>query len=287
MSLPPSLPAGSRMLAADAFAGDVVLVTEADSVLAMAAALEFARAGASIALTYDPAGAPPAVTALVELGARVLCLPCDVSSDTSVAAMFDAVEAELGAVSILLNHHGAAPMKAAESLSLTEWKRVTTRVIDGVFICSTEFARRRIAAQLGGAVLNLVDTMAWTGGPAMAHAATASAAVLNLTKTLAVEWGPDNIRVNAIAPGPFAGDASAAHLLAKALGRDRARSLPAMRLGEPQEFGWTATFLCSRYSGYTSGAVFVIDGGEYLRRSLSGAPFVAPRTLAALVAEAS
>lgn len=282
MALPPAHPAGSRMLAADTFADDVVLVTEAASVLALAAALEFARAGARIALAWNPAGACPDLSALRSLEACLLCLPCDVTDPAAVAAVFDAVEAQLGAVSILLNHHGSAPLGAAESLGLAEWKRVTGQVIDGTFICSTEFARRRIAAKAGGAVLNLVDTMAWNSGPAMAHAATASAAVLNLSKTLAVEWGPDNIRVNAIAPGPFAGDASAAAILAKAQGRDRARSLPAMRLGEPHEFGWSATFLCSRYSAYTSGAVFVIDGGEYLRRSLSGAPFVAPRTLAAL-----
>jgi NAD(P)-dependent dehydrogenase (short-subunit alcohol dehydrogenase family) len=287
MALPPSPPAGSRMLAADTFAGDVVLVTNAGSTLAMAAALEFARAGACVALTYPPHDERPDAASLLALGARVLSLPCDVTDEAAVAAVFDAVEAELGAVGILLNHHGAAPLGAAESLGLAAWKRVTNAVIDGSFICSTEFARRRIAAKAGGAVLNLVDTMAWTGGPAMAHAATASAAVLNLTRTLAVEWGPDNIRVNAIAPGPFAGDASAADILARATGRERAATLPAMRLGQPQEFGWAATFLCSRYSAYTSGAVFVIDGGEYLRRSLSGAPFVAPRDLVATVATAA
>ncbi|MES2258447.1 MAG: SDR family oxidoreductase [Pseudomonadota bacterium] len=284
MPLPSSLPAGTRMLAADTFNSDVVLVTEAAGLLALAAALEFARAGARVALSYQPGSVRPDVSELLQLAPRVLCLPCDVTDAGAVAGLFDAVEAELGPVSILLNHHGAAPMAAAERLGLAEWKRVTGQVIDGTFICSTEFARRRIAAKAGGAVLNLVDTMAWNSGPALAHAATASAAVLNLSKTLAVEWGPDNIRVNAIAPGPFAGDAGAAEILAKAQGRDRAHTLPAMRLGQPQEFGWTATFLCSRYSAYTSGAVFVIDGGEYLRRSLSGAPFVPPRELVAQAA---
>ncbi|HEX8605298.1 MAG TPA: SDR family oxidoreductase [Pseudoduganella sp.] len=284
MALPSSLPAGTRMLAADTFASDVVLVTEAGGTLAMAAAVEFARAGARVALTFRPDGSAPDLTTLRELAPRALCLPCDASDAAAVASLFDTVTAELGPVSILLNHHGAASMAAAEHLPLQDWHRATSRVLDAAFVCSTEFARRRIAARAGGAILNLVDTMAWNGGPALAHAATASAAVLNLTKTLAVEWGPDNIRVNAIAPGPFARDGSAGELLARTQGRDRARTLPAMRLGEPQEFGWTATFLCSRYSAYTSGAVFVIDGGEYLRRSLSGAPFVAPRDLAAAVA---
>jgi NAD(P)-dependent dehydrogenase (short-subunit alcohol dehydrogenase family) len=284
MALPSSLPAGTRMLAADTFASDVVLVTEACGALAMAAALEFARAGARVALSYHPGSACPDLAALQELAPAILCRPCDVTDGAAVASLFDAVEAELGPVGILLNHHGAAGMAAAERLSLQEWKRATSRVLDGAFACSTEFARRRIALGAGGAILNLVDTMAWNSGPALAHAATASAGVLNLTRTLAVEWGPDNIRVNAIAPGPFAGDGSAAELLARAQGRDRARTLPAMRLGEPQEFGWTATFLCSRYSAYTSGAVFVIDGGEYLRRSLSGAPFVPARELVSQVA---
>ena len=281
MSLPSSLPAGTRMLAADTFASDVVLITQGAGALPMAAALEFARAGARVALSHQPGGVRPDMSALRQLAPGALCLPCDATDGDAVSALFDAVEAELGPVSILLNHHAAPAMVAAEKLDLAEWKRVTGSIVDATFACSTEFARRRIAAKAGGAVLNLVDTMAWSSGPALAHAATASAAVLNLSKTLAVEWGPDNIRVNAIAPGPFAGDGSAGELLARVQGRDRARTLPAMRLGQPQEFGWSATFLCSRYSAYTSGAVFIIDGGEYLRRSLSGAPFVPPRQLAA------
>src|SRR3546814_6266353 len=76
-------------------------------------------------------------------------------------------------------------------------------VLNGTDNCSREFALRRLAAKRPGAILNIGATYSWTGGPGTAHSAAAKAGVTNLTQSLAVEWAPDGIRVNCIAPGRF------------------------------------------------------------------------------------
>lgn len=76
-------------------------------------------------------------------------------------------------------------------------------MLNGTFLCSTEFARRAIARSALGAILNIGATYSWTGGPGTAHSAAPKAGVTNLTQSLAVEWPPRGIRVNCLAPGLF------------------------------------------------------------------------------------
>ncbi|MET0378790.1 MAG: SDR family oxidoreductase [Spongiibacteraceae bacterium] len=271
--LPASLPFGTTMLPADTFAEDVVLITGAERILSRAAAIEFARAGAKIALAYSPGFVPEEIAALHALNAVSRDFVVDSTDEQSVAKLFDVLETQWGGVTVLLNNPALPKTSAAESLTLQQWRAGTQAISDAVFVVSAEFARRRQRAKDYGAILNVIDTMAWQGGPGLAHAATAEAGVLNLSKTLAVEWGPDDIRVNAIAVGPFRGDDTPASRQAQREGRNLAGTLPGLRLGEVHEFGWAATLLCSHYSAYTTGATFIIDGGSYLRRGISAPPF--------------
>jgi NAD(P)-dependent dehydrogenase (short-subunit alcohol dehydrogenase family) len=269
MPLQPSLPAGTAMLPADTFAGDVVLITGAGT-LAIAAAIEFARAGARVVVRGLADGALAGADAA--LSQRVLGIEFDVCDPDRVKEAFDTLESSVGAVSVLVNHAGSARMAASERQTLGEWRTQTAPVLDGTFVCATEYARRRIAAGRRGAVLNVVETT-FNGNPGTAAASAARAAVFNLTQSLAVEWAADDIRVNAIAPGLFEGDDTPAHRFARREGVDAAKTVPAHRLGSPQEFGWAASFLCSPYPAYMTGALFVIDGANSLRRGISGPPF--------------
>jgi NAD(P)-dependent dehydrogenase (short-subunit alcohol dehydrogenase family) len=102
----------------------------------------------------------------------------------------------------------------------------------------------------------------------MAHNAAAKAGVGNLTKSLAVEWAPDGIRVNALAPGLFPHEDMRDDL--KALRPEGesvdARRSPAGRLGRLHELGWAVTWLCSPYAAFVTGHTLVVDGANWLRR---------------------
>lgn len=265
LPIPPS--AGTPMLAPTALAGcAIVLCTSFERwPLALAAADELARAGARVAfLSSDrelPATQYPTFT-LDEVEVDVL--------ERRLAE----IEQHTGPLNGLVHLPPHQPPCPGETLDLAAWRRHTHRTLDLGFLLSSRLAERCQAQGIPGSVVQVVDRAAWSGAPGQVHGAAISAALQTMDKTLAVEWARSDIRVNTIVPGPFAGDDSPAHELAELQGRDLADTLPAQRLGELQEFGWAVAFLCSPYAAYITGATFIIDGGNHLRRSISGPPFL-------------
>ena len=175
-------------------------------------------------------------------------------------------------MSILINNAAANFPVLAGAMRPNAFRSVTNIVLDGTFFCSQELHRRVTADDArrgsGGAIVNILATQSFTGGPGMAHNAAAKAGVGNLTKSLAVEWAPDGIRVNALAPGLFPHEDMRDDL--KALRPDGesvdARRSPAGRLGRLHELGWAVTWLCSPYAAFVTGHTLVVDGANWLRR---------------------
>jgi NAD(P)-dependent dehydrogenase (short-subunit alcohol dehydrogenase family) len=256
------------MFRQDLLKGKRVLITGGGTGLGRAIAAEFARCGARVAIaSRDAAHRELGVAAVAEAGGRGVGVPCDVRDPAAVAACFDVVERELGPVSVLVNNAAANFPVPAERLSPDGWRAVTDIVLDGTFFCSRELYHRVWARNGTAAILNILATQAFTGGPGMAHAAAAKAGVENLTRSLAVEWGPAGIRVNALAPGLIPHDEMREDL--KALRRDPAedaRRQPAFRTGRRHEIGWAATYLCSPFAAFVTGHTLVVDGGNWLRR---------------------
>jgi NAD(P)-dependent dehydrogenase (short-subunit alcohol dehydrogenase family) len=261
------------MLPADTFAGQTVLVTGGGTGLGKAIAVEFARAGASVAVaSRNEEHRESGVAAIEAVGAKACGVEVDVRSPEAIAAGFDAVADQLGPVTILVNNAAANFPVAASALSPNGWRAVEQIVLDGTFFCSQELHHRVTASDDDGCIINIVSTAATTGGPGMAHSAAAKAGVVSLTKTLAVEWAP-RIRVNAIAPGLFPHDDMPAAIRAvRDEGVDNSRQ-PAGRAGQPHELGWAATYLCSQYASFITGHVLVVDGGNWLRRDFAMPPF--------------
>ncbi len=271
MSLPEPPAAGTAMLPPDTLRGEVAAVTGGGTGLGKAIAVALARAGAAVAILGRSAeNRARGVEAVTALGGRAASIEVDVREPVAIARAFDAIEKDLGAATILINNAAGNFPVAAEDLSPNGWRAVTDIVLDGTFFCSREFARRRIAAGKPGAILNVVATYAWTGGPGAAHSAAAKAGVVNLTQTLAVEWAPDGIRVNAVAPGLFPHEDMPEHMRANRPEgyAEAGKTIPAGRVGRLQEIGWAATWLCSPFASYVTGHTLVVDGGNWLRRGL-------------------
>ena len=273
LSNPPAY--GQSMLPVDSYAGQVVLLTGGGTGLGKAMALEFARLGAAIAIiSRKPEHLESGLAAIRELGGEAAAVPCDIRDTEQIAKAFDQIEELLGPVTVLVNNAAANFPVAAENMSANAWRTITQIVLDGTFFCSTEFARRRLEAGAGGAILNIGATYSWTGGPGTAHSAAAKAGVTNLTQSLAVEWAPDDIRVNCLAPGLFLNEDHPDNLVDGVKGGAGRKSsqpasrVPAGRTGAMHELGWAATYLCSPFAAYITGHTLVVDGGNWLRRSL-------------------
>jgi NAD(P)-dependent dehydrogenase (short-subunit alcohol dehydrogenase family) len=269
---PPAL--GTPMLPADTFRDDVVLVTGGGTGIGRASAVEFGRLGAAVAVgSRGEEHRAQGVASLEAVGAQAAGVALDVSDPDAVARAFDEVESRLGHVSILINNAAGNFGAPAEEMSPRAWRAVTQIVLDGTFYCSTEFARRRIAAKRGGAIVNIGATYAWTGGPGYSHSAASKAAVWSLTQSLAVEWAPDDIRVNGLVPGLFPHQDLPPHMRRGKSGESdesaRARTIPAGRVGRLHELGWAATYLCSPFAAYLSGHWLVLDGANWLRRNIA------------------
>jgi NAD(P)-dependent dehydrogenase (short-subunit alcohol dehydrogenase family) len=270
MGLPEPPPAGSTFLPPDTFAGVTAIVTGGGTGLGKAIATELARAGAAVGIIsrsedHRRAG----LEAVAAVGGKAADAAADIREPEQIAEAFDAIERQLGPPTVLVNNAAANFPVLAASMRPNAFRSVTNIVMDGTFFCSQELHRRVTThGQPGAAIVNILATQSFTGGPGMAHNAAAKAAVGNLTKSLAVEWAPDGIRVNALAPGLFPHDDMREDL--KALRTEGpsvdARRSPAGRLGQLHELGWAVTWLCSPYASFVTGHTLVVDGANWLRR---------------------
>lgn len=257
------------MLPPGTYSGQVVLVTGGGTGLGKAMAVEFGRLGATVAIaSRKPEHLASGIAAVEHAGGKAAGVALDVRDEDAIATAFDEVERTIGVVDVLINNAAGNFPVQAERMSSNAWRAVVQIVLDGTFLCSTEFARRAMAAGSGGAILNIGATYSWTGGPGAAHSAAAKAGVTSLTQSLAVEWAPAGIRVNCLAPGLFPHDDLPPQLRAGRSEADDAARVPAGRVGRPHELGWAATYLCSPFAAYLTGHTLVLDGANWLRRGL-------------------
>jgi hypothetical protein len=252
-------------LPAQEFRGQVAVVTGGGTGLGLELSRGLAARGATVVVLSRNALNH---RALLDEGERrgwqVEARALDVREAPAVQRVAAEVLARHGHVDVLVNNAAGNFVCPSERLSANAWRAVLGIVLDGTFYCSRDFGRAMIA-QKRGQILNVVATYATTGMPGVAHSASAKAGVLALTKTLAAEWAAHGIRVNAIAPGPFESEGSAANLWPSAEARAAMQAtIPLGRFATAQEVARHSLYLVSSLSGWVTGACLTVDGGASL-----------------------
>lgn len=196
---------------------------------------------------------------------RTTVLPCDLRDAEAVEAMAEAAFAE-GPLDALVNNAAGNFLAKTESLSPRAVDAVLAIVLHGTAYATLACGKRWLAAGQPGNVLSIVTTYAWTGSAFVVPSAMAKAGVLAMTRSLAVEWGRQGIRLNAIAPGPFPTKGAWDRLVPNAeLDAAWKNKIPLGRVGEHIELANLAAYLLAEQSGYITGEVVTIDGGEWLK----------------------
>jgi NAD(P)-dependent dehydrogenase (short-subunit alcohol dehydrogenase family) len=245
------------------------IVTGGSSGIGLAIAWQLAAEGHDLVLVArGREGLDAAAAGLADAGARVEVAALDVRDHAAVAALVAALPAVDGVVN---NAAGNFACPAAD-LSPNGFRAVVEISLFGCFNFSTAVARRLIAEDRPGAMLNIAATYAWTGAPGVSHSAAAKAGMIAFTKSVAAEWAPHGIRVNALAPGFVPTENAVAGLLPTEEARERMRGrIPLGRFADAVEIARPAAFLMSEQASYITGSVVTADGGRQLGQALHGA----------------
>ena len=254
----------------DSFAPDllkdkVALVTGGGTGIGKVLARDLASRGARVAVASRHLDRLESVAAdLRSAGGEACAFACDVSDHAQVKALADAVAAKYGRVDILVNNAAANFIWPSEKLTAVRWRKVIDIVLNGTFNCSLEFGKRMIA-QGGGRIVNIVAAYAWTGGPGFAPSASAKAGVVALTRSLGVEWAKHGVRVNAIAPGPIDVPQTRERLWpTPEMERKVLASIPTGSFGSEEDVSALVLLLASELGRNITGEVIVSDGGQSL-----------------------
>ena len=166
----------------------------------------------------------------------------------------------------LVNNAAGNFISPTKMLSPRGFDAIANIVFHGTFYVTHSVGRRWIEAGHKGNIISILATWVWTGSPYVVPSAMSKSAINAMTKSLAVEWGPYNIRVNAIAPGPFPTEGAWARLSPKGdLDNDSSYSaIPLGRVGEMSELQNLASFLMADGCDYLTGQTIAIDGAQYI-----------------------
>jgi 7-alpha-hydroxysteroid dehydrogenase len=239
--------------------GQVAVVTGAGAGIGRAIVELFSKAGAEVVVSDLKAEAAKKVADSVQKsGGSAVAVPCNVTEDAARKQMVERALDAFGKITILVNNAGGGGAKPFDMPMETFIWAYQLNVFSVFHLC--QLCAPHMAAEGGGAILNISSMAGENKNRNMASYSSSKAAESHLTRNIAFDLGPQNIRVNAIAPGAVKTDALATVLTPEIEGA-MLKNTPLARLGEPDDIAYAALFLCSPAASWISGQVLTVSGG--------------------------
>lgn len=246
---------------ANEFQNRVAIVTGGSRGIGRATALQLARDGADVAISYCSREEPArdTIAKIHSLGRRAICVKCDVASQERVDQLVAQTRKELGPIELLAHCGAISTIASHEQLTFEIWSETIDANLHGafriVFAVKDEMIQRRF-----GRIVMLSSVAALRPRAMQIHYSAAKAGVIAMTRCCSDAFAPHNIRVNCIAPGLI--DTEMARVLSDEQIASIQQQTPMGRLGRPEEIAELACFLLSERSSFTSGQTIVASGGR-------------------------
>ena len=241
--------------------GQVALITGATAGLGRRFARVLAATGAHVVVGARRADRLDSLVSEIEAsGGQATAIPLDVSDAESIASVVAEATERCGPVRILVNNAGVVDAQRAHKMDVELVDHVLGVNLRGPYLMSIEVAKRLIATETPGRIVNISSIGAYNyGGHGAALYSITKAGIVRMTETLAVEWARNHINVNAIAPGAFASE-----MMDGMLSRmgDITPGFPRKRLGDPAQLDSTLLYLCAPASEFVTGTVIKVDDGQ-------------------------
>ena len=244
--------------------GKVALVTGANTGIGQGIAVALAEAGADMVLVgrSEPTDT---VSAIKALGRKVVSISADLTDPSLAAGIIKDATEKLGAPDILVNNAGTIRRADAVDFSEEDWDDVMNVNLKTAFFLSQAFGKAANNDGRPAKIINIASMLSFQGGIRVVSYTASKSGIAGVTKLLANEWAAKGINTNAIAPGYFATNNTAALQADEERNASILARIPAARWGKPSDIGGAAVFLASSASDYVNGAIIPVDGGWLAR----------------------
>ncbi len=242
--------------------GQLALVTGSSTGIGMALARALGQAGAAVVLNArNTRRLADTQAKLAAEGLTVHARAFDVNDQPAVQAAVASIEAEIGAIDILINNAGGTRRGAFHELTMEDWRSVMSTNVDGLFVVGQAVAQRMVPRGRGR-IINICSVMSELGRPGTSAYTASKGAAKMLTKGMAIDLGPHGINVNGIGPGYFATELTEKLVADAQFSAWLVGHTPSRRWGEVDaDLGPAAVFLSSEASRFVNGHILYVDGG--------------------------
>lgn len=237
--------------------GKTVLVTGASRGIGQALAVGFAKAGANLFITGRNRASLEGTAALIRAENRSAdCIACDQRYVDEIRTSIG----DLGPIDVLVNNAGVEDVRQSVDVDEALWDKILDTNLKGAFFVAQTVAKGMLANK-NGSIINLASLTSYVGVPTAAAYTSSKSGIAGMTRALSTEWSPQGVRVNAIAPGYFRTELTAAFYENEVWVEAMLAKIPVGRFGALEDLVGSAIYLASDASQYVTGQILCVDGG--------------------------